>query len=282
MTLCDCPGFRRRAAGISHGYTHEVDEPVNAHEEKGHPDDQAAGSVQGDESPGRRKKTKKKSSIWRELPILIGVALVLSIVLQVFIARVYVIPSASMEQTLHGCTGCTGDRILVDKISYDFGAPTPGDVVVFHRPDSWGSTEFQTGASSNFVATGLRKLGALVGMAEPSEDDFVKRVIAVGGQTVQCCDSQNRVVVNGKPLDEPYVYWRPDMAPTQEPFDPVTIPAGYLWVMGDNRNNSCDSRCQGGGGQNGLVPVGNVVGKAQVIVLPPGRWGGITDYDPQH
>ncbi|WP_414640275.1 signal peptidase I [Amycolatopsis sp.] len=259
-----------------------MDEPANARDEKGHSDDPVTEAVQGDESPGRRRKPKKKSSFWRELPILIGVALVLSILLQVFVARVYVIPSASMETTLHGCTGCTGDRILVDKVSYDFVDPSPGDVVVFHRPASWGNTEFQAAESGNFVATGLRKLGALVGMAEPSEDDFVKRIIAVGGQTVQCCDSQNRVIVDGKPLDEPYVYWRPDMAPTQEPFEPVTVPPGYLWVMGDNRNNSCDSRCQGGGGQNGLVPVGNVVGKAQVIVLPPGRWGGITDFDPQH
>jgi signal peptidase I len=279
VTLCDDPAFRWRDGRFSHRYTHEVDEPMNAHDEKGRPDDQATGAAQGDESPGKRKK---KQSFWRELPILIAVAVVLSILLQVFVARVYVIPSASMEQTLHGCTGCTGDRILVDKISYDFGSPAPGDVVVFHRPDSWGSTEFQAATSSNFVATGLRKLGALVGMAEPSEDDFVKRIVAVGGQTVQCCDAQNRVVVDGKPLDEPYVYWRPDMAPTQEPFAPVTVPAGYLWVMGDNRNNSCDSRCQGGGGQNGLVPVDKVVGKAQVIVLPPGRWGGITDYNPQH
>lgn len=248
------------------------------------PDDSAPEGDKPDNAHGRHrppKKAKKTRSFWRELPILVAVAVVLAIVLQLFVGRVYVIPSASMEHTLHGCTGCNGDRILVDEVTYDFTDPSPGDVIVFHRPDHWENSEFKPAGSSNFFVSGLRKLGSLVGVVAPSDDDFVKRVIATGGETVQCCDAQNRVLVNGKPLDEPYIYWREDMAPVQQPFAPIKIPDGALWVMGDNRNDSCDSRCQGGGGANGLVPVSKVVGKARLIVLPPGRWGGISDHDPQ-
>ncbi|MDV3209620.1 MAG: signal peptidase I, partial [Rhodococcus ruber] len=93
-----------------------------------------------DDTPGRdRKQDKKEKSFLRELPVLILVALVLSFLLQTFVARVYLIPSESMEPTLHGCPGCTGDRIVVEKIGYRFGDPRPGDVVVFRGPDSWST-----------------------------------------------------------------------------------------------------------------------------------------------
>lgn len=224
-------------------------------------------------------KVNKKRSFWKELPILIVVALVLTILIQQFLAKVYMIPSGSMETTLHGCSGCTGDRILVDRITYDFTDPGPGDVVVFKGPPAWAG-EIETPESSNVFVTGFRALGSLIGFAPPDERDFVKRIIAVGGQTVQCCD-QNRVVVDGKALDEPYIHWEEGMEPTQKSFEPVKVPAGYVWVMGDNRNNSSDSRFQGGGGVNGAVPVDNIIGKARVIVLPPGRWGGVSDHNPQ-
>lgn len=233
-----------------------------------------------DPESGGSAAQRKKSSFWRELPILIGVALLLVFLIQQFLARVYVIPSGSMEQTLHGCTGCAGDRILVEKVSYYFTDPSPGDVVVFKGPDTWTENDFQSQRSENAVVGFLESIGSVVGLAPPDEKDFVKRVIAVGGQTVQCCDAQQRVVVDGKPLDEPYIFWGGGSA-VQESFDAIRVPDGMLWVMGDNRNNSCDSRCQGNGGLAGMVPVANVIGKAQVIVLPPSRWGGITDHDPQ-
>ncbi|MGX7824919.1 signal peptidase I [Actinokineospora sp. 24-640] len=226
-----------------------------------------------------RKKDKKKRPFWVELPILIGVALVLTILIQSFIARVFVIPSESMEQTLHGCPGCTGDRVLVDKVTYYFNDPEPGDVVVFERPDTWDSFGGAT-RSSNPVVSWFQDFGAQFGLAEPSEDDVVKRVIAVGGQTVECCDEQNRVKVDGKSLTEPYLY-KVDPSADQAQFSPITVPEGMLFVMGDNRNNSRDSRSQGGGGPNGLVPVDKVVGKARTIILPPSRWQGVGDHDPQ-
>jgi signal peptidase I len=228
-----------------------------------------------------RRSPKRKQPLWRELLTLLAIALVLTFLIQNFLGRVYSIPSGSMEHTLHGCTGCTGDRVLVDKLVYDFHDPKPGDVVVFEGPDSWTENEPVPDAPSNAVVRGLQWIGSLIGLAPPNERDFVKRVIAVGGQTVQCCDDKSRVLVDGKPLDEPYIYWQNGGPEARQRFDPVTVPDGTLWVMGDNRSDSCDSRCQGGGGLRGVVPIDKVIGKVRYIVLPPGRWRGVGDHDPQ-
>ena len=234
-----------------------------------------------------RQTPKKKSSFWKELPILIVIALVLTFLIQTFLARVYVIPSGSMEKTLDGYNG-NGDRILVDKVVYDFHDPHPGDVVVFKGPPGWDQNEFTVSGSSNVFVHWLRQFGAAIGIGKPDEYDLVKRVIAVGGQTVSCCDNRNRLMVDGKALDEPYVYYESghpnivnDRLNEQAPFGPVTIPAGDIWVMGDNRNNSLDSRYQNGGGINGVVPVSDVIGKARTVIWPPSRWQGIGDHNPQ-
>ncbi|WP_018682035.1 signal peptidase I [Actinokineospora enzanensis] len=226
------------------------------------------------------RKPRKKLPFWLELPLLVAVALVLTIVIQSFVARVFVIPSESMEATLHGCPGCYGDRVLVDKLVYDFTDPEPGEVVVFHRPDTWNRSEFHADRSDNGFVRWLQGIGAKFGLAAPDEDDVVKRIVAVGGQTVRCCDERNRVLVDDKPLDEPYIHFEAE-GDQQDAFQPVSVPPGMLFVMGDNRNNSGDSRIQGGGGAAGLVPVDNVIGKARVIILPPSRWQGVGDHDPQ-
>lgn len=241
-------------------------------------------------SGGAAKSQKKSRSFLRELPILILVALVLSFLLQTFIARVYLIPSESMEPTLHGCAGCTGDRIVVEKVSYHFGDPKPGDVIVFRGPDSW-SQDFTSTRSSNVVIRGAQELGSLVGLVPPDENDLVKRVIATGGQTVECCDAQGRVLVDGKPLDEPYVVMDfPFVSGSQtcdttqksaRCFGPVTVPEGNLWVMGDNRSNSADSRYHVGDDLQGTIPIDNVIGKAIFIALPPSRMGTISSPDIQ-
>ncbi len=232
----------------------------------------------GDRPPWWRRRPRlpgKPGSFWRELPVLILVALVLSFTAQTFLARVYVIPSESMEPTLHGCSGCTNDRILVDKISYRFTEPRPGDVVVFRGPSDWTS-DSTTVRSTNVILRGMQQVGAVVGLAPPDERDFVKRVIATGGQTVQCCDDTGRVLVDGVALTEPYVVsdfpFRTGEQSCSTPlrsgrcFDPVTVPEGSLWMMGDNRSNSADSR------RHGPVPVSDVIGKARLIVLPITRW----------
>jgi signal peptidase I len=231
------------------------------------------------EQPGRKRR---KLPFWIELPVLVVVALVFTFLIQTFVARVYVIPSGSMELTLNGNNG-SGDRIVVDKVVYDFHSPRPGDVVVFKGPPGWDQNEFFVDNTGNPVIKWLRQLAASIGLAKPNEYDLVKRVIAVGGQTIKCCDTHNRMVVDGKPLDEPYVYWQPHRpGPAQQlRFGPVTVPKGDLWVMGDNRSNSDDSRYQNGGGIRGVVPVANVIGKARTIIWPPSRWQGIGDHDPQ-
>ncbi|MGH3900748.1 MAG: signal peptidase I [Pseudonocardiaceae bacterium] len=229
-----------------------------------------------------RVPRKKKGSFWRELPILVVTALVLTFLIQTFLARVYVIPSASMEKTLHGCPGCTNDRVLVDKVTYQMRDPRPGDVLVFRGPDSWGSNvEFSNPRSDNVLVRGLQQAASVVGLAPPDERDFVKRVIAVEGQIVQCCDERNRVMVDGAALTEPYTHFAEADSESQEEFGPVTVPQDGLWMMGDNRNNSADSRRHVADERLGTVPVDNVIGKARFIVLPLARWQAIDDPDPQ-
>jgi signal peptidase I len=208
----------------------------------------------------------------RGLRVLLVVAL-LVILIPVFIARVYTIPSGSMETTLHGCTGCNNDRVLVDKLAYKFGSPQPGDIVVFAVPESWHNTELpQAPVSSNPLMHALGSIGAVFGLGQPDQTDFIKRVIAVSGQTVSCCDARNRLIVDGKSVDEPYIYFAPEFGKAQQAaFGPVRVPQGNLWVMGDSRNNSVDSRAAA----NGPVPVGDVIGKARWIVLPLYRFGRI-------
>lgn len=234
-------------------------------------------------SAGKNKKPKRgrrrRPVFWRELPMLIVVALLLTFLIQTFLARVYEIPSGSMETTLHGCTGCDNDRVLVDKLSYRFGSPSPGDVVVFAGPPTWTEDEMPTSRSDNSLIRGLQSAASLIGLAPPDEKDFIKRVIAVGGQTVACCDAQNRVTVDGKSLNEPYVYYLREAGnPAQSKFGPVYVPPGQLWVMGDSRNNSSDSRALE---HFGPISVANVIGKARFVVLPIRKIKVVPDANPQ-
>jgi signal peptidase I len=252
----------------------------------------------GDEPDADEAEPKKKSAL-RELAILAVTAIVLYYVMLTFVARPYLIPSESMEPTLHGCTGCVGDRIMVDKLSYRFGSPHPGDVIVFKGPPSW-NTGYKSIRSSNTALRWIQNTLSFVGFVPPDENDLVKRVIAVGGQTVQC-RADTGLTVNGKPLKEPFLNPATMMAdPSVYPclgseFGPVTVPPERLWVMGDNRTHSADSRAHctstpadaikgilcTGDPMSGTVPVANVIGKARFIVWPPARWGGVDSVNPQ-
>ena len=228
-----------------------------------------------DDAPRRRVPS------WlRETAILVVVALVLSVLLQTFVGRVYYIPSGSMEPTL-----LVGDRIAADKMTFRFGDPQPGDVVVFRAPTSSWNIGYRSTRSDNPIVKALQDAGSWAGLVAPDENDLVKRVIATGGQTVQCCDAQGRVEVDGRPLDEPYVVRDfpfvdnqltcQTAPPSGRCFGPVEVPDGSLWVMGDNRSGSADSRAHAGDELGGTVPVDDVIGKARLIVLPPSRWGVI-------
>ena len=238
------------------------------------------------ENSGTDVARRSKVPSWlRETAVLVAIALVLSVLLQTFVGRVYLIPSESMEPTLQGCAGCTGDRIAVEKIGYRFSDPRPGDVVVFRAPTSSWNVGYTSTRSTNPIVHTLQDAGAWTGLVAPDENDLVKRVVATAGQTVQCCDGQGRVEVDGQPLDEPYIaldfpFVEDTLTCTTIPqsgrcFGPVTVPNGNLWVMGDNRSGSADSRAHVTDEFSGTVPVDDIVGKARLIVLPPSRWGVI-------
>ena len=198
-----------------------------------------------------------------EIPLLIVVALLVSLLVRTYVAEAFVIPSGSMEQTLQ-----VGDRIVVEKIS---GSIDRGDVVVFRGPDGWRS-EIEDSGGAGLVRSALAKAGTWAGLPQADDDDFVKRVIGVEGDRVASSGAGAPVTVNGVELDEPYLH--PDDDPSGVPFD-VTVPPGMLWVMGNHRGDSADSRAHRDAPDRGFVPVSDVVGKAKAVVWPPSHWRGL-------
>ncbi|MDL5204045.1 signal peptidase I [Streptomyces sp. ALI-76-A] len=218
---------------------------------------------QGPGEPG--SQGKKPRSFWKELPILIGIALVLALLIKTFLVQAFSIPSDSMQNTLQ-----EGDRVLVDKLTPWFGSePERGEVVVFHDPDKWLAGEPTT--DPNAVQTFLSWIGL---MPSAEEKDLIKRVVGVGGDTVSCKNS-GPLTVNGKALNEPYVYPgnTPCSVDDQGGQFTVKVPEGFIWVMGDHRQNSRDSRYNRNDRNKGMVPVDEVVGRAVVKAWPINRWG---------
>lgn len=200
-------------------------------------------------------------SFWKELPLLIGIALLLALLIKTFLVQAFSIPSDSMQDTLQ-----RGDRVLVDKLTPWFGSePERGEVVVFHDPAAWLSGE--PTPEPNIAQKALSWIGL---MPSAEEKDLIKRTIAIGGDTVEC-KKGGPVVVNGKELDEPYIF--PGNTPCDDmPFGPITVPKGKIWVMGDHRQNSQDSRYHMQDSTKGFVPVDKVVGRAVVVAWPITRW----------
>ncbi|MER6344287.1 signal peptidase I [Streptomyces sp. NPDC001595] len=216
----------------------------------------------------RKVKRRRRRSAIKEIPLLVGVAVLIALVLKTFLVQAFVIPSGSMEQTIQ-----IGDRVLVDKLTPWFGSePQRGDVVVFKDPGGWLKDEQTTQKKDDPVVVKQVKEGlTFIGLLpSDNEKDLIKRVVGVGGDRVKCCDTQGRVTVNGVPLNEgDYLY--PGNAPSTQEFD-VTVPEGRLWVMGDHRANSADSRVHQDTDYGGTVSEDEVVGRAMVIAWPFNHW----------
>jgi len=201
------------------------------------------------DEPGKEPPQKSRAAFWKELAILVGVAVLVAFLVRTFLVETFYIPSGSMEHTLN-----INDRVLVNKLVYVFRDPHRGEIVVFEAPESWRT-----------IVT---------------DKEFIKRVIGVAGDHVECCDL-GRITVNDVPLEEPYIFRNdmgvPDPASRDE-FD-IFVPEGRLWVMGDHRSESGDSRqnfVNTGDVVQATIPVDSVVGRAFVLFWPPSRGSWLT------
>jgi signal peptidase I len=201
----------------------------------------------------------KKGSLLRELPIIVVAALVVSVLVKTFLIHFFFIPSGSMQNTLQ-----IGDRIAVNKLATFFSDIKRGEVVVFRDPSNWlGSPPPETGPK---VLTALKTgLEAVVILPDPAKQYLIKRVIGVGGDHVICCDAKGRLQINGVSVNEPYIF--AGNKPSDSNFN-VTVPKGYIWVMGDHRGASADSRFHTDDIHKGMVPLSFVVGRAEFVVWP--------------
>lgn len=206
---------------------------------------------------GSRRKSGVLSFL-RDLIIIVLVAFLISFLLKTFLVRSFYIPSVSMEQTLR-----VNDRILVNQLVPNVMDVERGDIVVFKDPGGWmdnGEAEPPTGFAAVLQAVGLA--------ADTSNNYVVKRVIGVGGDHVVCCDGEGRITVNGVPLEEPYIVIpEGESAASGMEFD-VAVPDGSVWVMGDNRYRSKDSRYNQDQPGEGFVSEEAIVGRAFVINWP--------------
>jgi signal peptidase I len=210
---------------------------------------------------------KASRPFWIEAVVLLAIAAVIAVGVHSFLFQAFFIPTGSMENTLK-----VGDRVIVNRLSYKVGHVQRGQIVVFSGVDSW-SPEGSVTTPHNPVLRELSKVGSYLGFAPSGEQDFIKRVIGVPGDRVVCCNAQGRITVNGHPLIENYLY--PGSDNRTLPFD-ITVPAGHLWVEGDHRNDSADSRSHTGLPGGGSIPINKVIGRAFVIVWPFSRFHGLS------
>jgi signal peptidase I len=238
---------------------------------KGPAGEEAAAGSAGSAGPAGSRTARRKPAarrnrgarFLRELVILVAIALVIAVVIKTYAIQAFFIPSGSMENTLE-----INDRVLVNKIVYDTRSIHRGDIVVFNGDGSWDPGT-PLPANSNFVEKFFSGFASMFGFGHPG-DILIKRVIGLPGDTVACCDAQGQVTVNGIPLSEQsYLY--PGDAPSGQRFNIVVQP-GRLWVMGDHRSISDDSRDHEGDPGGGTIPENAVIGRAFVIIWPPSRW----------
>jgi signal peptidase I len=212
-------------------------------------------------------KPKKSRPFWAEALVLLAIAAVIAVGVHSFLFQAFFIPTGSMENTL-----MPHDRVIVNRLSYKVGHVQRGQIIVFSGVDSW-SPEGSVTPPHNPVLRALSKAGGYLGFAPSGEQDFIKRVIGLPGDHVVCCDAQGRITVNGHALVENYLY--PGSDNTTMPFN-ITVPPGNLWVEGDHRNDSADSRSHTGLPGGGSIPINKVIGRAFVIVWPLSRFHGLS------
>jgi signal peptidase I len=208
------------------------------------------------------KGGKAPRPFWVEAVVLLVIAAVIAVGVHSFLFQAFFIPSGSMENTL-----LKGDRVIVNRLSYKVGHVQRGQIVVFSGVDSW-TPEGSITQPHNPVLREFSKVGSYLGFAPSGEQDFIKRVIGVPGDHVVCCNTQGQITVNGQALSEHYLY--PGSDNRTLPFD-IVVPAGRLWVEGDHRNDSADSRSHTGLPGGGTIPINKVIGRAFVIVWPFSR-----------
>jgi signal peptidase I len=195
-----------------------------------------------------------------ELPLLLLLAALIAFGVKSVAAQAFYIPSGSMEPQLQ-----INDRVVVSKLAYRLHSPRRGDIIVFDAPPHQEATHATI--SRGFAARWTRKLGEAVGLIQPSTSEFIKRVVGLPGEAVEGRGGQ--VYIDGRRLVEPYLGKATLPAPAD--FGPVTVPPASLWVMGDNRLNSCDSRCFPLRGDSAFIPVSTIVGRTLLRVWPLGH-----------
>ncbi|MFJ3382579.1 MULTISPECIES: signal peptidase I [unclassified Curtobacterium] len=231
------------------------------------------------EEPGRRPRPHKQRNgvltFLRDLLIIFLAALLVSFLVKTFLIRSFYIPSASMENTLQ-----INDRVIVNELVPDAVSLKRGDVVVFKDPGGWlTGSEVPSVTPTSQPAKAIDWLLTQVGLGTGDSDDhLIKRVIGLPGDKVACCNDLGQMTVNGVPLKEPYLKLPTGETRASGTDFSVTVPKGTIWVMGDNRYDSKDSRYNGDTPSKGFVPLSDVTGRAFVISWPTSRWTWLDDY----
>jgi len=202
---------------------------------------------------------RNKGSLLKELPILVIVALVVSLFIKSFLVQFFYIPSGSMENTLQ-----IKDRVAVNKVPFISNNIKRGDVVVFRDPDNW-LPEIVDYSTNQYISKAKSALVAVGVLPNPAKQYLVKRVVGVGGDRVVCCTKEGNLTINGVEVTEPYIF--AGNKPSEMNFD-VTVPKGKLWVMGDHRGASADSRYHQEDINKGFVPLSKVTGRVVGVIWP--------------